>query len=328
MPQPQDITVFYEPPDLEFNAIKLVVTLPTFRRPDCLTETLKSLTKQVPARQFAVIVMENDTAGMAGAEAAKAFFIQNNVCGLVILAHERGNCNAYNAGLHTAMQRFTRLEAIAVIDDDEQAATGWLANLLATQAATGADCVGGPQVPVFEAQPSIPLHRHPVFMPHYRQTGPVPILYSSGNVLISRRVLDAMPQPYLDTAFNFIGGGDSDFYRRCRTKGFRFAWCAEATVTEVIPTRRTQQSWINARSQRNGAISTLIEHRQNPSFGGRVRTLLKSLALLGASPFRGVRLWRQTGLVNALPHHVHVAIGRLLAEFGKIGEQYRNPESN
>jgi GT2 family glycosyltransferase len=132
--------------------------------------------------------------------------------------------------------------------------------------------------------------RHPVFRPHYTATGPVPILYSSGNVLISRKVLDAMPRPFLDPAFNFIGGGDSDFYRRAKAAGFSFAWCAEAVVMETLPSRRAEFSWLNARSLRNGAISAIIEKRQQPGLAGRLRILGKSLALLAASPLRGVRL--------------------------------------
>ena len=46
------------------------------------------------------------------------------------------------------------------------------------------------------------------------------------------------PFPFLDLAFNFMGGGDSDFISRSVVKGFTIAWCAEARVRETVPARR------------------------------------------------------------------------------------------
>ena len=193
---------------------------------------------------------------------------------------------------------------------------------------TGADLVGGPQIPVFADKALDGWRKHPVFTPHYQISGLVPILYSSGNVLISRPVLDMMPRPYLDPAFNFIGGGDSDFYRRAKARGFAFGWSAEAAVMETLPSRRAEFSWLNARSLRNGAISAILEKRQWPGIPGRARTLIKSLALLAAAPVRGVRLGLETGSAIIGLYHIQVAVGRLMAEFGLVNEQYRNPESN
>jgi GT2 family glycosyltransferase len=310
------------------DSVKLAITLPTFRRPDHLIATLNSLEAQGRGDDTAVIVMDNDADALEGAKSAAEWLKSSRLKGLVIAAHQRGNCHAYNAGWQTALAEFPNLAHIAVIDDDELAAPGWLEGLLQTAERTGADLTGGPQAPVF-ADPALDsLRRHPVFKPHYASSGPVPILYSSGNVLISRRVLDAMPRPFLDPAFNFIGGGDSDFYRRAKAKGFSFAWCAEAAVLETLPSRRAEFSWINARSLRNGAISAIIEKRQQPGLAGRLRILAKSLALLAASPLRGVRLAMATGSVMIGLYHLQVAMGRLMAEFGFVNEQYRNPESN
>ncbi|MFP3339708.1 glycosyltransferase family 2 protein, partial [Micrococcus sp. SIMBA_131] len=79
-----------------------------------------------------------------------------------------------------------------------------------------ADVVGGPQVPVFAKPAHERWATHPVFAPPYDETGPVPALFSSGTLLVSRRVLEAMPRPFLDLRFNFMGGGDSDFLSRAR----------------------------------------------------------------------------------------------------------------
>lgn len=328
IPDPASVSEHARSAGLKPETIRVVVTLPTFRRPDHLITTLDSLQAQGLGSDTAIIVMDNDAEGLEGARAAADWLQTSYVKGIVIVAHRRGNCHAYNAGWDTALNEFPKLTHIAVIDDDEIAGPGWLSGLIKTAQTTGADLVGGPQIPVFADKTLDGWRRHPVFTPHYRETGPVPILYSSGNVLISRPVLDIMPRPFLDPAFNFIGGGDSDFYRRAKARGFSFAWCAEAAVMETLLSRRAEFSWLNARSLRNGAISSILEKRQWPGMQGRIRTFAKSVALLAASPWRGLRLGLQTGSAVIGLYHIQVALGRLMEEFGLVNEQYRNPESN
>ncbi|MAY62539.1 MAG: glycosyl transferase family A [Rhizobiales bacterium] len=323
-----DNSIAFRSAGLAPESVERVVTLPTFRRPDHLVETLDSLARQRHDSPFAIIVMENDADGRAGAQAARAWFETAPVEGLVVIAAQRGNCHAYNAGWEAALSEFPKLREIAVIDDDEIADPEWLERLSSAATATGADFVGGPQVPVFDGPDLEGWAQHPAFTPPYSETGIVPILFSSGNVLIQRRVLDRMPRPFLDPAFNFIGGGDSDFYRRSRKAGFTFAWCHEARVMETVPARRTEFSWLNARSLRNGALSAIIERRENPGLGARIKILAKSLALLLASPIRGLQLFAETGSPVIGLYHAQVALGRLLSEFGRVNEQYRNPEAN
>ena len=161
------------------DTIELVVTLPTFRRPEHLLKTLKTVISQAPGCPFAIVVMENDADGLEGAKAAKMFFADHRVNALVVIAHQRGNCHAYNAGWSMALSAYPGLQAIAVIDDDELAAPDWLDNLVSVHRQTRADLIGGPQLPDFEDKARNDRKRHPVFMPHYDATGPVPILYSS-----------------------------------------------------------------------------------------------------------------------------------------------------
>ena len=127
------------------------------------------------------------------------------------------------------------------------------------QAATRADFVGGPQIPVLPETANTFIH--PVFRPAYTKTGPVPVLYSSGNLLLTRRMIDEMPFPYLDPAFNYTGGGDADLYARARSSVFTFAWANDAILSEPIPLRRLQKDWLRARALRNGALSAIIDRR-------------------------------------------------------------------
>jgi hypothetical protein len=184
-------------------------------------------------------------------------------------------------------------------------------------------------VPLFADSRDDKWAGHPVFAPPYRQTGRVPALYSSGNLLVSRAVLLAMGPPFLDLKFNFMGGGDSDFLSRSAQKGFVLGWCSEARTKEIVPTRRTELDWIRARSLRNGVISTLVEKKKRAGTPfARSKVILKSLALLVASPFRALLRLMRTGSTMTVLYPVHVALGRVLAEFGYANEQYRQPEKN
>ena len=326
---PPRISTVVRSPKLDPASFEIVVTVPTFRRPTQLLETLESLRAQRTQRRFAVIVIENEAGAREGAAAAAPLFREGELEGMVIVAHERGNCCAYNAGWETALATFPAFCHIAVIDDDEQADPDWLERLCRAANLYSADVVGGPQIPLFAAGANPRRAGHPVFAPPYRKSGPVPALYSSGNLLVSRRVLTALGPPFLDTAFNFIGGGDSDFLSRAADSGFCLAWCDEAPVTEVVPPRRLDADWIRARSLRNGVISTLVEQRKRArSPFGRTRAIAHSAALLAASPARALARLARTGSPEHAAYPMLVAAGRVLAHFGYANEQYRQPEKN
>ncbi|MEN3793250.1 glycosyltransferase [Fulvimarina sp. MAC3] len=309
--------------------VDAVVILPTFRRPEHVVQTLDSLAAQATDKRFAIIVMENDDEGLQGLAAATEWLkAHGEQAGIAIIAHERGNCSAYNAGIETALHHYQTFSHLLIIDDDELASPHWLDRLITASNALDADLVGAPQLPVFEDETGRRWSKHPVFTPHYKTTGRVPILYSSGNVAIRRRVLEAMGPEWLDTTFNFIGGGDADFYTRCKARGFSFGWCAEANVMETMPARRTEASWINARSVRNGAISAIIERRHGQGGKNRLKRHARNLALLAVSPLRSVILALKTRSPAIGIYHVQVAAGRFLAEFGQVAEQYRQPEKN
>jgi GT2 family glycosyltransferase len=313
-------------PGLDMDAVEVAVTIPTFRRPEHLIRTLDSIAAQETGRRFAVVVMENEAEKREGATVAAPKFEDGTYQGLLIVAHDRGNCHAYNAGWFTAFTQFPNLKYVCVIDDDEIADPHWIENLCATSERYDCALVGGPQWPVFEGNPEEKWKTHPVFTPHYGETGPVKIIFSSGNLLIRNDVLRTQPQPFMDLQFNFTGGGDADFLRRARDAGFKTGWCQEAPVYETIPESRVTWDWIQKRSLRNGQLSARIAHRRNASKPlGWSKTIAHSLALAGASPLRAALSYaRNRSVLNAL-YPVHIALGRIQSEFGHANEQYRNP---
>jgi GT2 family glycosyltransferase len=309
--------------------IRIAVVIPTYKRPEHLALTLRSVGAQEGAPASAAVVVENHAARSEGADMATRMISAGEAKGIVVVEPRQGNCNAYNAGFKTALATFPNLTHVAIIDDDEIASPDWLASLLAASTSTGADIVGGPQKPVFQDLDGGRLYgAHPVFRAAHGSTGAAKLVTSTGNVLMRVEILRRMAPDFLDERFNFLGGGDTDFFTRCREKGFTFGWSEEAAVMETVPARRTERSWITARSIRNGLISAIIQRRHNPGFSGRLKVIAKSFALLAASPFRSLLLWRKTGSFYIGSYHMMVAAGRILSEVGYTTEQYREPEKN
>ena len=206
-----------------------------------------------------------------------------------------------------------------MMDDDEIASPHWLARMVAAAEASDAGVVGGPVVPEFEAQIGRGMRAHPVFWPIKAPTGPLPMIYGSGNCLIRRSVFERLGLPAFDVGFNFLGGGDTDFFTRARNAGVTFYWQADALITEVVPAARTQPRWVFKRGLRIGAINRRIDRKTKAA----VAVLAKDAAILAISPLRFFKeLIRSRSLLLA-SHPVNVALGRLLSIGGIETSQYR-----
>jgi GT2 family glycosyltransferase len=192
---------------------------------------------------------------------------------------------------------------------------------------TGADIVGGPVWPNFDDEHKRGLTHHPAFAPAYRNSGPVPVIYGCGNCLIRRRVFESLGTPAFDLRFNFLGGGDHDFFARSRRAGFRFYWTAEAIITETVPRGRTRFGWIVRRSLRIGAINYHIERRGAKSVWSRAAVKAKMFGLVPFSFFRVGRLFlRQQQAIIAM-HPMMVAIGSALAVVGIEPQPYASSKA-
>jgi GT2 family glycosyltransferase len=304
-------------------AIEAVVCIPTFRRPEGLTRTLASLAAQRTARRFAVVIAENDAAGRAGEGAATAFLAEASFPGLVTVEPAQGNCSAINAAFSLALEAYPAARHLLMVDDDEVASPDWLERMVAAAEAAGADIVGGPVFPQLPAGIRPGLARHPAFAPAFVKSGPVPLIYGSGNCLIAREAFARMGAPYFDVRYNFLGGGDTDFFVRARRAGLAFHWVAEAVVTEDVPSARTRPSWLAARGLRVGAVNHRIELRHARGMAGRTKLALKSLGILALSLPRALRLLIQTREPLVALHPVLVGLGRALAALGIETQQYR-----
>ncbi len=303
-------------------SVATVVCIPAFRRPRHLRATLESLAKQRYDRPFAVVIVDNDALASESVPVAREFFDSGKLGGLCLVEPQQGNCYAINAAFETALATFPNACHFLMIDDDEIASPDWLTLMIRAAESTGADVVGGPVWPVFDDAAKQTLERHPAFKPAYEVSGAVPMIYGCGNCLVARSVFEQLGAPAFDLRFNFLGGGDVDFFTRCRRAGMRFHWAAEAVITETVPETRSHPRWLALRGLRIGAINYHVQRKVARTPLSRAKLLAKVLALMPLSLLRAARLAAIEHKALIALHPIIVAIGGALAVIGIEPHQY------
>jgi glycosyltransferase involved in cell wall biosynthesis len=303
--------------------IEVVVCIPCFRRPEHLRKTLQSLADQRTGRRFAAVMVENDASACGSVPVASEFLRAGKFPGLCVVEPRQGNCHAINAAFETALAIFPDAIHFLMIDDDEIASVDWLEEMVRAAEITGADVIGAPVLQRFDDDTKRELRRHPAFRPAYDASGPVPIIYGCGNCLIKRSVFTTLGSPAFDVRFNFLGGGDVDFFTRCRRSGMKFHWVAEATIVETVPDVRTRAGWIALRGLRIGAINYHVQRKVARTPWLRARLAAKVLALLPLSLWRAARLFLAEHRPLIALHPVIVAAGGLLAAVGIEPQPYK-----
>jgi glycosyltransferase involved in cell wall biosynthesis len=300
-----------------------VICVPTFRRPDMLRATLESLAAQQTSARFAVVVIDNDAETKQGIEVAREFFAAGRLNGFVAAEERQGNVYAINAAFGMARAAFPATEYFLMIDDDEIAAPIWLDEMIGAARRENADIVGGPVFPIFPADVKAAFRDHPVYSAAYSASGPVPMIYGTGNCLIARRVFEGLATATFDLAFNFLGGGDTEFFTRCRKAGFKSYWRQEACVKEQVTPNRLALSWVLHRGIATGAINYRIDRLAAQSFFDRARLTVKNIALAPISLQRAAKMLAAPKHPLAALHPIAVAVGRWLASFGLDPQPYR-----
>ena len=267
-----------------------VICVPTFRRPEMLRATLESLVAQQTSVAFAVVVIDNDAEAKEGLEIARAFFADGRLKGFVATEDRQGNVHAINAAFGMARIAFPAAEHFLMIDDDEIAAPIWLDQMITAARRDNADVVGGPVFPIFPADVKAAFRDHPVYWPAYSKSGPVPMIYGTGNCLITRRVFEGLANANFDPAFNFLGGGDTEFFTRCRKAGFKFHWCHEASINEQVTPNRLALGWVLRRSIATGVINYRIDRLAAQTLVDRAQLAAKNIAVAPISLQRAAQI--------------------------------------
>lgn len=301
-------------------SVEAVVCIPTFRRPEWIARTIASVTSQQTDFKFAIVVVDNDSDNPTGADCARHLLCECDVPHAIFIEGLQGNCHAINRAFTEAMNAYPQAEFFLMIDDDEVAMPGWLSAMVGLAREKNADIVGGPVRRKFEVPVADALMQHPLFVSIEGVTRPVDQIHGSGNCLMRRRVLERFPSPPFDTRFNFLGGGDMEFFTRCRKAGFTSWWCEEAEIHEFVPAERITARFLLKRSIRTGSINYAIDRMHKPA----AYAVAKNFVSLGLGVFRSITLLAKSGSLLQASHSLLMPLGRITASLGFLPKPYKS----
>lgn len=241
--------------------LRLVVAVPTFRRPEELGRLLPMLRQQAteladddqgPGRDLGsveVVVVDNDPDQSARAVTT----------GLATYCSEprRGLAHVRNAALAAAADA----DLLAWIDDDETPVDGWLGRLVELQQRTGATAVAGRVVSVPEGEVD-PFVRAGGFLDRAHRdgvaTGEQVSRAATNNLLLDMDFVRAHGLRF-DEAFGTSGGEDSLFTGRLVAAGGTIVWCREAVVHDHVPAARMTPEYMLRRSHNMANSGVFVE---------------------------------------------------------------------
>ncbi|MGN6514253.1 MAG: glycosyltransferase family 2 protein [Rhizomicrobium sp.] len=240
----------------------VVIAIPSFRRPKGLARLLDAIAALDTNAEITVLVADNDAEKHEAMDLCTRYRADYRwpLDGIVVA--ERGIASVRNALVARVLDRHS-CDFVAMIDDDEVPEPHWLAELLSMQNRTGADAVGGTIRRVFESDPGAWAVHCDGVSDVLHPAGPIAMLEGTGNLLLRRNLLQAMPAPWFDAAFSFTGGEDKDFFVRARAAGAQFSWASDAVVNDFVPASRANLRWAlhRAYSAGNSDMRVFLKHR-------------------------------------------------------------------
>jgi glycosyltransferase involved in cell wall biosynthesis len=240
------------------------VCICTYKRPHLLPRLLSNLARQETNGlfTFAMVIADNDE--LRSAESVVSQFSAKSDVHITYCVESRQSIAlARNKAIENTFGSF-----VALIDDDEFPADGWLLTLFKTCMEPGVDGVLGPVRRHFDEDPPEWVLRSNLYMRPEYQTGYVLTWRQgrSGNLFAKREMFLEDEQPFNP---EFRTGEDQDFLRRMMERGRTFVWCNEAVVYETVPPNRWKRSFLWKRAFLRGAMEPRV-----PTFG--LRDIAKS----------------------------------------------------
>jgi len=255
----------------------VLISVPTGGRTNDLARLLERLTAEYAAREdVQLLVVDNNPDGSAAEtfERITGPFGQRR---RYVHEPERGYASVRNA----VLRNIDGADAVAMIDDDEVPAPGWLDALVEAQGRSDADVIAGPVISEFPKGIPAYYEESGVFAmdaPEYEEGHEMPWC-ATNNTLMLGRVADLVPEGY-DPKFNPMSGEDVHFFMKARLRGARIVWTKTALVHEYLPAARFSGRWLFYRAKRSGNSHALIERELLASRRANVTRFLKAGALV------------------------------------------------
>lgn len=230
----------------------ICVCICTYRRPQFLKHLLLRLEGQRTDGLFtySIVVVDNDRT-MSAKYIVEEVKKESSVPISYFLEERKSIPLARNKAVENACGDF-----VAFIDDDEFPVKDWLLNLYNTYRQYKTDGVLGPVRPYFESSPPAWILRGNFCQRPFYKTGTLMHWTNSrtGNVLLGRHLFQGR-QSVFDPQFG-VQGEDVMFFKKMIEKGYRFVWCNEAPVYEVIPFTRCNKTYFVRRAFIQGNASS------------------------------------------------------------------------
>ena len=230
--------------------MRMLVSVPTYRRPVELEEFLQSVCPQLPKANAALLVIDNDAEGTGRATVdrfTRLFSVSYVVEPLPGIASVRNR----------ALEEFRsgNWDALIFVDDDEYAADDWLEQILSYAMRSDSGIVTGPVLSILPTDAPSWIVRGGFHQRTVRATGSRDWTAPSNNTLLKRREWERAGSPRFDPNFSRTGGSDTDFFARLVRGGAVAEYCAEAVVYEKVPPSRLTRAWLARRALRMGVVN-------------------------------------------------------------------------
>jgi len=302
---------------------KIIIGIPTFRRPEGLKLLLDSICKQnLECYDLTIIVVDNDEEKMQGFNYVNSLGSSGNGVSIkAFIEPVRGISNVRNKILTEAMSVCDGY-ALIMLDDDETVDENWLDNLLMTQKIYNSDVVGGAIYPKFQSPPPAWVKGLPMYYRSVKSTGIVNIIENTGNTLITLSSLRKFEFPMFDNHFGLSGGEDKEFFTRLKQQGAQFSYSKEAIANEFYPDSRVNKEWCLQRSYRVGTtdMSVYLKHvGKNKYF----KELLKAIIIIIFYPLICLRFLRNEPKRFVYKLKLYRAFGKISSAIGQRYSEYR-----
>jgi glycosyltransferase involved in cell wall biosynthesis len=287
------------------------VIIPTFHRPQGARNAVMSILAQQGAPSFEVLLIDNDAAASCAATAQELAQLcqATGVPFTYQIEPEAGVANVRNFAVKRARGAF-----VAFLDDDEVANPHWLAQMVAAQAATGADVVFGPQEARLPASVPEPRAYFQAFFSRQPE-GPTRVIeeaYGCSNSFVRCDTVFVGDAPF-DPTTNETGGEDDVLWADVRARGGTFAWAADALVYDDIPPGRATYAYMAKRSFAHG------HYTSDQWFRGDQPRVLRGLLAMARGLLQALGMGIVTLVLFAIGHPQRAwALSKMMTGLGKV----------
>ena len=235
--------------------LRVVVAIPTYRRPDRLRTLLDVLPERIAdaidSAHVEVLVVDNDPN-----ESARSVLQNLGFPFRYVVEITPGIAAARNRAIHESFDA----DLLAFIDDDERPLPGWLPALLDTWRDSRPSAVMGRVVSVFEAEADPWILATGVFERRPRPTGSPVAVAAAGNLLLDLAQVRSTKVSF-DETLGLSGGEDTLFSLQLRANGGRITWCNESVAEDFVPAERMTRSWAMKRAFNGGNTAIVVDLR-------------------------------------------------------------------